>query len=216
VRIRERVLEAAEAAGIDALVAQVARGAVDPHTAADRLLTMIQSASLLPAEPRALPAPGPVSPSPGSDRVPGSAPVTEPVQGFHIRIDHIGVAVRNLDDAGRFYREVLGLPVGDPELLLDDGVAAAFVAFGDTRLELLEAATIDGPIARFIERRGEGIHHVALAVPDLGRALENARDAGYTLVDEKPRRGARGTRIAFLHPKSTHGMLIELVEHRTG
>jgi LAO/AO transport system kinase len=209
-RIRERVLEAADAAGLDALVAQVAHGAVDPHTAADRLLTAYQSAPL-PAEPRALPAlaTGDESEPPAaSDQVSGSAPVS------HIRIDHIGVAVRSLDAAGRFYREVLGLPVGDPELLLDDGVAAAFVTFGDTRMELLEAATVDGPIARFIEHRGEGIHHVALAVPDVRRALESARDAGYTLVDQEPRRGAHGTRIAFLHPRDTHGVLIELVEQR--
>jgi methylmalonyl-CoA epimerase len=133
-----------------------------------------------------------------------------------VRVDHIGVAVRNLDDAGGFYRDVLGLAVEDPELLLDDGVAVAFVAFGETRLELIEAATVDGPIARFIERRGEGLHHLALAVPDVARALEAARDAGFTPIDHEPRAGARGTRIAFLHPKDVHGILIELVEHPPG
>lgn len=127
-------------------------------------------------------------------------------------IDHIGIAVRSLDEAGRFYRDVLGLNVGPPELLLDDGIAAAFVAFGDTRIEFLEPATAEGPVARFIERRGEGVHHIALGVPDVARALADAREAGFGLIDQEPRSGAHGTRIAFLHPKSTHGVLIELVE----
>jgi LAO/AO transport system kinase len=127
-------------------------------------------------------------------------------------IDHIGIAVRNLDEAGRFYRDVLGLGVGPAELLPDDGIAVAFAAVGDTRIEFLEPATVDGPVARFIERRGEGMHHIALAVPDISRALDSAREVGFHLIDQEPRLGAHGTRIAFLHPKSTQGVLIELVE----
>ncbi len=127
------------------------------------------------------------------------------------RIDHIGVAVRSLAAASRLY-ETLGLDVSAPERLSDNGVTAAFVAVGTTRIELLEPLGPDGPIARFLERRGEGIHHIAFAVRDLPAALDHARSAGFTAIDAAPRRGAHGSRIAFLHPKDTHGVLIELVE----
>jgi LAO/AO transport system kinase len=137
---------------------------------------------------------------------------TAPASVPTVRLDHIGIAVRSLETAARFYREVLGLEVGPPELLPDDGIAAAFVALGDVRIEFLEPSTVDGPVARFIERRGEGIHHIALAVPDIARALEAARGAGFGLIDQNPRPGAHGRRIAFLHPKSTQGVLVELVE----
>ncbi len=131
------------------------------------------------------------------------------------RIDHIGIAVRSIDEAGRFYRETLGLAVGSREDLPDDGVAVAFAPVGDTRIELLEPLTPDGHIARFLERRGEGIHHIAFAVPDVTRALEDAEAAGYMPIDKVPRPGAHGSRIAFLHPKDTHGVLIELVAPRS-
>lgn len=152
------------------------------------------------------------------DRVAGGA--LDPRSAAHLLlarrprvwIDHIGIAVRSLAEAGRFYREVLGLEVGPAELLPDDGIAAAFVPLGDSRIEFLEPAAPDGPVARFLERRGEGIHHIALAVPDVARALEGARGAGFELIDQGPRPGAHGSRIAFLHPKNTQGVLIELVE----
>lgn len=127
------------------------------------------------------------------------------------RIDHIGVAVRSIAAASRLY-ETLGLGVSAPERLPDNGVTAAFVAVGETRIELLEPLGPDGPIARFLERRGEGIHHIAFAVADLAAALAHARGAGFAVIDATPRPGAHGSRIAFLHPKDTHGVLIELVE----
>ncbi len=128
------------------------------------------------------------------------------------RIDHIGIAVRSIDDTSRFYQKALGLSVGSREDLPEDGVTIAFVPVGETRIELLEPLTPDGPTARFLERRGEGIHHIAFAVPDVARALEDGRRAGYTPIDKVPRPGAHGSMIAFLHPRDTHGVLIELVE----
>ncbi len=129
-----------------------------------------------------------------------------------VRVDHIGVAVRSIAEAARFYSEALGLQGGPPEQLPAQGVTMVFFAAGETRIELLEPLTPDGPIARFLERRGEGVHHVALAVPDVERALEGARAAGFEPVDAIPRSGAHGSRVVFLHPKGTHGVLVELVE----
>lgn len=127
------------------------------------------------------------------------------------RIDHIGVAVRSIAEASRLY-EALGLSVGAPEALPRDGVTAAFVTVGTVRIELLEPSGTEGPIARYLARRGERIHHIALAVDDIAEALEHARGAGFTLVDDIPRAGAHDSRIVFLHPKDTHGVLIELVQ----
>lgn len=127
------------------------------------------------------------------------------------RIDHIGVAVRSIDEASRLY-QALGLSVGAPEVLPRDGATAAFVTVGTVRIELLQASGSEGPIARFLARRGEGIHHIALAVDDIAEALEHARGAGFTPVDDVPRAGAHDSRIVFLHPKDTHGVLIELVQ----
>lgn len=126
------------------------------------------------------------------------------------RIAHIGIAVRDLGEALQFYRDVLGL-VPHPEEQAD-GARIASLRFGESEVELLEPTAPDSPIARFLERRGPGIHHVCYRVPDLDAALTAARAAGYRLVDEVPRRGAGGCRIAFLHPKSTAGTLIELTE----
>ncbi len=132
------------------------------------------------------------------------------------RIDHIGVVVRSIAAASRLYHEVLGLDVGAPEGLPDDGATAAFIIVGETRIELLEPLGPEGPIARFLDRRGEGIHHIAFAVRDVAAALQAARSAGFTPIDATPRPGAHGTRIAFLHPKDTHGVLVELVEPKQG
>jgi methylmalonyl-CoA/ethylmalonyl-CoA epimerase len=126
-------------------------------------------------------------------------------------VHHIGVAVRSIARARRVY-ETLGLSVGPVEALPDDGSAAAFVEIGGTRLELLEPLGLEGPIARFLARRGEGLHHLAVAVRDIAAALQAARGAGVRALDDAPRRGAHDTRIAFLHPRDTHGVLIELVE----
>jgi methylmalonyl-CoA/ethylmalonyl-CoA epimerase len=127
------------------------------------------------------------------------------------RIAHIGIAVRDLDELLPFYRDVLGLP--DVPLDDADGAAIAGLAAGDSLVELLEARTDDSPIAKFVAKRGPGIHHVCFNVDDLDGTLAKCRAAGVRLIDETPRLGAEGKRIAFLHPSATGGVLIELSEY---
>jgi methylmalonyl-CoA/ethylmalonyl-CoA epimerase len=126
------------------------------------------------------------------------------------RIAHIGIAVRDLEEAVAFYRDVLGLEPSAPETA--DGAEIVSVPFGDVDVELLTPREADSPIARFLERRGPGIHHVCYRVPDLDQALETCRRLRYRLVDEVPRKGAGGRRIAFIHPRATAGILLELTE----
>jgi methylmalonyl-CoA/ethylmalonyl-CoA epimerase len=126
------------------------------------------------------------------------------------RIAHIGVAVDDLEAALTFYTEVLGLAPGPRAVA--DGATIVSLKFGESEVELLEPRTPDGPIAKFLAKRGPGIHHICYRVPDLDQALDACRRAGYRLVDEQPRVGAGGHRIAFVHPKSTAGILIELTE----
>ena len=127
------------------------------------------------------------------------------------RLAHLGVIVRRIDAATAFYRR-LGLPEGAPEPFPQENVRMAFVPLAGAQIELLEPLAPTGPLGRFLTERGEGIHHLALEVPDLERALARARAAGVRLIDAAPRRGAHGTRVAFLHPSGFHGVLIELVE----
>jgi methylmalonyl-CoA/ethylmalonyl-CoA epimerase len=126
------------------------------------------------------------------------------------QIDHIGIAVRNLDETIAFYRDVMGLEVSSTELF--NGMKIAFLRIGDSELELLEDLTPEGAIARHIAKRGEGLQHVAYRVGNIDQALAEMRAKGITLIDEQPRPGARNARVAFLHPTSTKGVLIELVE----
>jgi len=128
----------------------------------------------------------------------------------HATIAHIGIAVPDLDEALGFYRDVLGLTPGAPEIV--DGANIVALPFGDSQIELLQPVAPESPVARFLERRGPGIHHVCLRVPDLDAALAQCRALGYRLVDETPRVGHGGHRIAFLHPKSTAGILLELTD----
>lgn len=127
------------------------------------------------------------------------------------RIAHIGIAVRALDELLPFYRDVLGMP----EVPLDDadGASIAGLAAGESLVELLEASSDDSPIAKFVAKRGPGIHHVCFAVDDLDETLDKCRQAGLRLIDETPRIGAEGKRIAFLHPSATGGVLVELSEY---
>jgi methylmalonyl-CoA/ethylmalonyl-CoA epimerase len=126
-------------------------------------------------------------------------------------IAHIGVAVSSIEEALGFYRTVLGLtPHHGPET--KDGATIVSLPFGDSDVELLEPVSADSPIAKFLAKRGPGIHHVCYRVPDLDASLARCRAAGYQLVDQTPRIGAGGRRIAFVHPKSTSGILIELTE----
>jgi methylmalonyl-CoA/ethylmalonyl-CoA epimerase len=126
------------------------------------------------------------------------------------RIAHVGVAVPSIAAALAFYRDVLELAPGPPESA--DGATIVGLGFGDVQVELLEPRDPESPVAKFLAKRGPGIHHICYRVPDLDRALERCRAAGYRLVDDVPRRGAGGRRIAFVHPKTTAGILLELTE----
>jgi len=128
-------------------------------------------------------------------------------------IEHIGIAVRKLDDAIPFYERLLGSPCYAIEEVTDQQVKTAFFRIGGTKIELLESTTPGGPIARFIDKRGEGIHHLAFAVGDVRGALEELSSAGVAPIDRTPRPGAEGLEIAFLHPHSTFGVLTELCGH---
>jgi methylmalonyl-CoA/ethylmalonyl-CoA epimerase len=125
-------------------------------------------------------------------------------------VAHIGIAVSRISDAVAFYRDVLGLSPGTPETA--DGSTIVSLHVGLVDVELLEPTDPNGPVAKFLAKRGPGIHHICYRVPDLDAALARCRAAGYQLVDQTPRRGAGGRRIAFLHPNSTSGILLELTE----
>lgn len=127
------------------------------------------------------------------------------------RIDHIGIAVRSIEEAAKLYTD-LGLAIEGTESVESQKVKVAFIPVGQSRIELLEPTAPDGPTAQFIEKKGEGIHHIALKVDDVAKALEELSAKGYQLIDKVPREGAGGHRIAFVHPKSTRGVLLELSE----
>ena len=125
-------------------------------------------------------------------------------------LDHIGIAVQDVDAALRFYRDALGLAIDDPEDVATQRVRAHVISVGEPALELLEGTTPDSPITKYLEKRGPGLHHITLRVDDLGAALAHLRDRGVRLIDEEPRPGAHGSLVAFLHPSSAHGVLVEL------
>ncbi len=130
-------------------------------------------------------------------------------------IEHIGIAVKDLKEAISFYEDVLGLKCYNIEEVEDQKVRTAFFMVGQTKVELLESTSPDGPVAKFIEKRGEGIHHIAFAVKGIEEALEHARKKGVQTIDQQPRKGAEGLDIAFLHPRSTLGVLTELCEDKS-
>ena len=127
-------------------------------------------------------------------------------------IEHIGIAVKNLEDSIKFYENVLGLKCYAIEEVKDQKVKTAFLMIGGTKLELLESTDPESPIGKFIEKRGEGIHHIAYALENLPSALKELEKNKIRLIDQYPRNGAEGFKIAFLHPQSTHGVLTELCE----
>jgi methylmalonyl-CoA/ethylmalonyl-CoA epimerase len=129
-------------------------------------------------------------------------------------IEHIGIAVSNLEDSIKYYEEVLGMKCYSIEEVKDQKVKTAFFMVGQTKIELLESTDPDGPVGKFIEKKGEGIHHIAFAVDGIEGALTEAKEKGVRLIDEKPRKGAEGLDIAFLHPKSTFGVLTEFCENK--
>ncbi len=126
------------------------------------------------------------------------------------KLDHIGIAVANLDESLKFYTDILGMELHGTETVAEQKVRVAFLPVGDTEVELLESTDPEGPIAKFIEAKGQGIQHLAFSVPDIEAALAELKAKGIRLIDEKPRYGAGGAKIAFLHPKATNGVLIEL------
>ncbi len=125
-------------------------------------------------------------------------------------IEHIGIAVKSIEESKKYYEEVLGLKCYSVEEVTEQKVKTAFFQVGDTKIELLESTSPDGPIGKFIEKKGEGMHHLAFAVNNANEALQDAGSKGVQLIDKASRNGAEGLKIGFLHPKSTHGVLTEL------
>ncbi len=127
-------------------------------------------------------------------------------------IEHIGIAVKNLEESIKYYEDILGLKCYSIEEVKDQKVRTAFFKVGQTKIELLESTEPEGPIGKFIEKKGEGVHHIAFAVKEIQNQLNEVKAKGIQLIDEKPRKGAEGLNISFLHPKSTHGVLTEFCE----
>ena len=131
-----------------------------------------------------------------------------------MKIDHIGIATQRLEDGLAIWRDALGLTVQETEEVAEQRVRVAMLPIGDTRVELLEPTTPDSAVGKFLAKRGPGIHHIAVEVEDINASLAELKSKGARLIDEKPRIGAGGCLVAFVHPTSTHGVLLELVQHR--
>lgn len=129
-----------------------------------------------------------------------------------LKIDHLGIAVNSIEAGKSFWTDVLGLKFEGSETVAEQKVTTAFFPVGESEVELLESTAPDGPVAKYIEKRGEGIQHIAFRVENIEEALAELKEKGIRLIDEKPRTGAGGAKIAFLHPKSTNGILVELCE----
>jgi methylmalonyl-CoA epimerase len=126
------------------------------------------------------------------------------------KISHVGIAVANMNESLKLYTEILGLKVAGIEIVEEQKVKSAMIPIGESRIELMESTDPEGPIGKFITKRGEGIHHISLEVDDIEKMLAKLSGAGLELIDKKPRLGANGNKIAFVHPKSVHGVLLEL------
>lgn len=129
-----------------------------------------------------------------------------------MKIDHIGIAVKSIDEAKKFWEDVLGVKLAGEEVVAEQKVKVAFFPMGDSEVELLESTDPDGPVAKFIAAKGEGIQHIAFKVDNLEETLADLKAKGVRLIDEKPRYGAGGAKIAFIHPKVTYGTLVELCQ----
>jgi methylmalonyl-CoA epimerase len=130
-----------------------------------------------------------------------------------MKLDHIGIATRQIDEALAVWRDALGLQVEFTEEVTEQGVRVALLPIGDTHIELLEPLHDDSPVGKFLEKRGPGIHHLAVRVKDIQASLDQLKEKGTRLIDETPRRGAGGCLVAFIHPSSANGVLLELVQH---
>jgi methylmalonyl-CoA/ethylmalonyl-CoA epimerase len=131
-----------------------------------------------------------------------------------MKVDHIGIATPEIDQALAVWRDALGLSVDSTGEVTEQGVRVAMLAVGETHIELLEPLSDDSPVGKFLQKRGPGIHHIALRVPDIREALRDLKAKGARLIDETPRVGANGCLVAFIHPVATNGVLLELVEHQ--
>ncbi|MBN2287424.1 MAG: methylmalonyl-CoA epimerase [Tissierellales bacterium] len=129
-----------------------------------------------------------------------------------LKVDHIGIAVKNLEEALKFYQDTLGMNLQGIEVVEEQKVRVAFLPVGDTEIELLESTDPEGPIAKYIDKKGEGIQHIAYKVSNIEQSIEEMMAKGVKMIDEKPRYGAGGAKIAFCHPKSTNGVLVELCQ----
>ena len=129
-----------------------------------------------------------------------------------LKIDHLGIAVNSIDEGKKFWSDVLGLTFEGDETVAEQKVTTAFFPVGESEVELLESTSPDGPIAKYLEKKGPGLQHIAFRVANIEAALQELKDKGIRLIDEKPRIGAGGAKIAFLHPKATGGILVELCE----
>ena len=181
--VEQRVLGAGE---FDKTLNRIAARAVDPYSAAEEILSKAIAEPLEPIEP------------------------PEPLEPF--QLDHVGIAVASLDEALAFYRDGLGLEIEAPDEVASQRVRAHFIPTGGAALELLEATADDSPIGKYITKRGPGLHHIKLRVPDIAVALARLKARGVRLIDETPRAGAHGSLVAFIHPASAHGVLVELKE----
>jgi LAO/AO transport system kinase len=186
------VLKAGE---MDAYVERIAARELDPYTAVDEIMT------------RAVPA---VSGTSAASAVSAALPA----KAGGARLDHVGIAVADVNAALAFYRDALGLHVETPEEVTTQRVRAHFIPAGEAALELLEATAPDSPIAKFVDKRGPGLHHITLRVDDLGAALARLKARGVRLIDEEPRPGAHGSLVAFIHPLAAHGVLVELKQDK--
>lgn len=129
-----------------------------------------------------------------------------------LKIDHLGIAVNSINEGKNFWTDVLGLEFEGTETVEEQKVTTAFFPVGESEVELLESTSPDGPIAKYLEKKGAGLQHIAFRVENLESALQELKDKGVRLIDEKPRHGAGGAKIAFLHPKATGGLLVELCQ----
>ena len=132
--------------------------------------------------------------------------------GMILKIDHLGIAVNSINEGRNFWSDILGLAFAGTETVPEQRVTTGFFPVGQSEVELLESTDADGPVAKFIAKKGQGIHHVAFRVENIEQALAELKQKGIQLIDEKPRQGAGGAKIAFLHPKATNGVLVELCE----
>jgi methylmalonyl-CoA/ethylmalonyl-CoA epimerase len=127
-------------------------------------------------------------------------------------IDHIGIAVKSIEEGKKFFGDILGLKLQKTEIVKEQKVMTGFFPITDSELELLESTAPDGPVAKYIDSRGEGVQHIAFRVENIDEALKELKEKGVRLIDQEARKGAGGARIAFIHPKETHGVLVELCE----